>query len=47
MQSRAVGRVWSKPAVGSGTAVGTNIVLQEAFDGNVVWLDHDATTGRL
>jgi hypothetical protein len=36
------GRHWSKPAVGTGNATGTNIVLQESFDGNVVWLDHEA-----
>lgn len=35
---------WTKPVVGTGGASGTNIVLQESFDGNVVWLDHAAKT---
>ena len=30
--------------MGTGSAVNTNIVLEELFDGNVVWLDHDATS---
>lgn len=37
---------WRKPRVGTGAASGTNIVLQEPFDGNVVWLDHDAPADR-
>ena len=35
------GRRWTKPAVGTGPAAGTNIVLQESFDGNVVCASPD------
>jgi len=35
------GRRWTKPAVGAGPAAGTNIVLQESFDGNVVCASPD------
>ena len=42
----ADGLAFTKPPVASGEgnsgAKGTNVVLEEYFDGNVVWLDHEA-----
>ena len=40
------GRRWTKPAVGTGPAAGTNIVLQESFDGNVVCARTDSLCTR-